>query len=78
MASKKKPSAKQRHRRLDQFLKPFRVTKGRGFRLSQIKPDDSRGVKSKEEAKEYLQQGISRLAAIGIIDDAKPLQIQDQ
>jgi len=62
MASKKKPSAKQRHKRLDQFLKPFRITKGKGFRLSQIKPDDSQGVKSKEEAKEYLQQGISRLA----------------
>jgi PPK2 family polyphosphate:nucleotide phosphotransferase len=63
MAKKKKPSAKQSRKRLDAFLKPFRITKGKGFRLSQIKPDDSRGVKSKEEATEYLQQGISRLAA---------------
>jgi PPK2 family polyphosphate:nucleotide phosphotransferase len=62
MAARKKPSAKQRRKRLDQFLKPFRVTKGKGFRLSQIQPDDSQGVKSKEEAKEYLRLGISRLA----------------
>ena len=61
--AKKKPSAKQSRKRLDEFLKPFRITKGKGFRLSQIKPGDSRGVKSKEEATEYLQQGISRLAA---------------
>jgi PPK2 family polyphosphate:nucleotide phosphotransferase len=62
MASKK-ASAKQSRKRLDAFLKPFRVTNGKGFRLSKIKPDDSRGVKSKEEATQYLQQGISRLAA---------------
>ena len=61
--AKKKPSAKQSRKRLDEFLKPFRITKGKGFRLSQIDPGDSRGVKSKEEATEYLQQGISRLAA---------------
>ena len=58
----KKLSAKQRRKRLDGFLKPFRVTQGKGFRLSQIDTDDSRGVKSKEDAKEYLQLGISRLA----------------
>jgi PPK2 family polyphosphate:nucleotide phosphotransferase len=61
--AKKKPSAKQSRKRLDAFLKPFRVTNGKGFRLSKVKPDDSRGVKSKEEATQYLQQGISRLAA---------------
>lgn len=61
--AKKKLSAKQSRKRLDEFLKPFRITKGKGFRLSQIDPGDSRGVKSKEEATEYLQQGISRLAA---------------
>ena len=60
--AKKKPSAKQSRKRLDEFLKPFRITRGKGFRLSQIKPGDSRGVKSKEEATEFLQQGIARLA----------------
>ena len=53
--ARKKPSAKQSRKRLEQFLKPFRVTRGKGFRLSQIDPEDSRGVKSKEEAAEYLQ-----------------------
>ena len=61
--AKKKPSAKQSRKRLDALLKPFRITEGKGFRLSRIRPDDSRVVKSKEEATEYLQQGISRLAA---------------
>jgi PPK2 family polyphosphate:nucleotide phosphotransferase len=60
--AKKKPSAKQSRKRLEQFLKPFRITRGKGFRLSQIDPGDSRGVKSKEEAEQYLQIGITRLA----------------
>jgi PPK2 family polyphosphate:nucleotide phosphotransferase len=60
--AKKKPSAKQNRKRLDQLLKPFRITRGKGFRLSQIDPGDSRGVKSKEEAEQYLKLGITRLA----------------
>jgi PPK2 family polyphosphate:nucleotide phosphotransferase len=62
MAGKKKVSAKKRRKILGQFLKPYRVTKGRGFRLAQVRPDDSRGVKSKEQAQELLQQGIALLA----------------
>jgi PPK2 family polyphosphate:nucleotide phosphotransferase len=69
----KKLSPKQRRKRLDGLLTPYRVTKGKGFRLSQIKPDDSRGVKTKEEAQEYLQLGISRLA-----DRQDKLYAQDQ
>jgi PPK2 family polyphosphate:nucleotide phosphotransferase len=69
----KKLSPKQRRKRLDGLLTPYRVTKGKGFRLSQIKPDDSRGVKTKEEAQEYLQLGISRLA-----DRQDKLDAQDQ
>ena len=73
MARKKKVSAKQRRKRLQEFLKPYRITKGKGFRLSQIKPDDSRGVKSKEQAQELLQQGISMLA-----EEQDRLYAQDQ
>jgi PPK2 family polyphosphate:nucleotide phosphotransferase len=73
MARKKKLSAKQRRKRLEQFLKPFRITRGRGFRLSRIKPDDSRGVKSKEQAQEFLQQGIALLA-----EEQDKLYAQDQ
>ncbi len=39
------------------------MTSGKGFRLSQIDPGDSQGVKSKEEAVAYLRLGIERLAA---------------
>ena len=60
--AKKKLSAKQSRKRLEQLLKPYRVTRGKGFRLSQIDPGDSRGVKSREEAEQYLQVGIKRLA----------------
>jgi PPK2 family polyphosphate:nucleotide phosphotransferase len=61
--AEKKPSAKQSRKRLEHFLEPFRVTRGKGFRLSQVDPGDSRGVKSKEEAVAYLRLGIERLAA---------------
>jgi PPK2 family polyphosphate:nucleotide phosphotransferase len=73
MARKKKVSAKQRRKRLAQFLKPFRITRGRGFRLSRMKPDDSRGVKSKEQAQELLQQGVAMLA-----EEQDKLYAQDQ
>jgi PPK2 family polyphosphate:nucleotide phosphotransferase len=58
----KKPSARQRRKRIEEFLRLFRVTKGRGFRLSKMKPSDTRGVKSKKQAQEYLQEGIQLLA----------------
>lgn len=58
----KQPSLKQRRRRIARFLKPFRVTRGRGFRLSRMKPGDTSGVKSKKQAQEYLAQGIEQLA----------------
>jgi PPK2 family polyphosphate:nucleotide phosphotransferase len=54
--------SKKQYERLGSFLKPFRVTKGKDFRLSQIESDDSRGVKSKEEAQKILERGISLLA----------------
>ena len=60
--AKKKLSATRSRKRLEQLLKPFRITRGKSFRLSQIDPGDSRGVKSREEAEQYLQLGITRLA----------------
>jgi PPK2 family polyphosphate:nucleotide phosphotransferase len=64
-ASEESPKRKSKHRRRDieKLLEPFRVTSGKGFRLSQVDPGDTRGVKSKEEAQRYLQQGIQRLAS---------------
>ena len=58
----KKHSDKQRRKRLEALIKPFRVTNGKAFRLSGAKASDTRGVKSKKEAKAFLQEGITRLA----------------
>jgi len=69
-----KPKAsKQRRERLEKFLKPYRITSGKGFRLSQIKPGDTRGVKSKEEAEKHLKRGIEILA-----EQQDKLYAQDQ
>jgi PPK2 family polyphosphate:nucleotide phosphotransferase len=57
----KKLSPKERRRRTEKLLKPFRVTRGKGFRLSRMNPRDTSGVRSKEEAHEYLQRGIDEL-----------------
>jgi PPK2 family polyphosphate:nucleotide phosphotransferase len=52
-----------RRRRIDTLIKPYRITDGRGFRLKQINPRDTQGLK-KEKAQELLQRGIQRLAAM--------------
>jgi len=57
-----KQAEKKREERLERFLKPFRITDGRGFRLKDIDPRDTRGLKSREQADELLQQGIEMLA----------------
>jgi len=51
---------KQRDR-IDQFVKPFRVTDGHKFRLKDIDPADTRGIKSKQRAAALLAQGIEML-----------------
>jgi PPK2 family polyphosphate:nucleotide phosphotransferase len=58
----KKESAKQRRQRLEELLKPFRVTRGKGFRLSRMKPGETRGVKAKGDAQDFLKRGIELLA----------------
>jgi PPK2 family polyphosphate:nucleotide phosphotransferase len=57
----KKPSPKAVRKQIERILRPFRVTRGRGFRLSRMNPRATTGVRSKEEAQEYLQRGIERL-----------------
>jgi PPK2 family polyphosphate:nucleotide phosphotransferase len=46
------------------FTKPFRIRDGAGFRLKHFEPDDTRGLKSKEEAQVALRQGVERLARL--------------
>jgi PPK2 family polyphosphate:nucleotide phosphotransferase len=50
--------------RIEKFVDPYRVTKGKGFRLKDIDPGDTRRLKSdqKDEAKAVLAQGVEWLA----------------
>jgi PPK2 family polyphosphate:nucleotide phosphotransferase len=49
-------------RQIERFLKPYRVTDGQRFKLKHVDPDDTAGLKSKEDATTILQTGIQRLA----------------
>jgi PPK2 family polyphosphate:nucleotide phosphotransferase len=50
--------------RASRLSKPFRVTDGRQFRLGDVRPDSTRGVKSKADAVRLLQRGIVRLSEL--------------
>ena len=47
---------------VQKLISPYRVTKGKKFRLKDIDPSDTGPLKSKEEAKEMLERGIGWLA----------------
>jgi len=55
---------KSQFERIEKFVAPFRVTKGKGFSLKDVDPDDTGGLKSadKAEAKEMLAAGVEWLA----------------
>ncbi len=55
------------------LLDPFRITNGRKFRLADIRPDDTHGLKSKEDARKELEKGIEHLAEL-----QEKLYAQDQ
>ncbi len=50
--------------RIERFVSPYRVTKGKGFRLKDIDPGDTQGFgsESKPRAKELLARGVQWLA----------------
>src|ERR1700723_3892945 len=49
--------------RIQKYVHPFRVTKGKGFQLKDFDPGDTRGLKmDKAEAAEFLQRGTEWLA----------------
>jgi PPK2 family polyphosphate:nucleotide phosphotransferase len=58
---------------VEQLLRPYRITDGRKFRLGKVDPADTRGLKSKAQARGYLEQGIELLA-----DLQEKLYAQDQ
>ncbi len=51
-------------KKIKKFVKPFRITSGKGFRLKDIDPGDTQGLKSefKGEAKDLLADGVKALA----------------
>ncbi len=50
--------------RVGKFIRPYRITRGKGFRLKDIDPADTAGLKSedKAEAREMLTRGVEWLA----------------
>ena len=60
---------------LDKFLRPYRVTKGKGFRLGDHDPGDTHGFKSEQkgEASTLLARGIEWLA-----EEQEKLYAQDR
>ncbi len=49
--------------RIQKYVHPFRITKGKGFKLKDFDPSDTRGLKlDKREAAELLQRGTEWLA----------------
>jgi len=49
--------------RIEKYVDPFRITKGKGFRLSDFDPGDTRGLRlDKGEAADLLQRGTEWLA----------------
>lgn len=49
-------------RKSGEFAKPYRIEDGRRFRLKDIDPADTGGLRSKKEARELLEKGVRRLA----------------
>src|SRR6188472_3731234 len=50
--------------KLHEFLKPYRIDHGRKFRMKDISPKDTHGIKSKDRAQDLLRKGIERLNAL--------------
>ena len=46
------------------YVEPFTITNGKGFRLKDFSPKDTRGLKDKVEAEKALAAGVARLAAL--------------
>ena len=55
---------KDQLKRIEQYIAPYRVTRGKGFSLKDIDPGDTADLKSsdKDEAKEMLGNGVAWLA----------------
>jgi PPK2 family polyphosphate:nucleotide phosphotransferase len=56
---------KNTRKRIEKLLDPYRVTRGKSFRLKDVDPGDTGGISSdqKSEAKELLARGVEWLAS---------------
>jgi hypothetical protein len=51
--------------RIEKYVDPFRITKGKGFKLADFDPGDTRGLRlDKGEAAQLLQRGKRRIIAL--------------
>ena len=50
--------------RIHDFLEPYLVTKGKGFRLKDHDPADTAHIDDKEQAEALLREGVERLAEL--------------
>ncbi|MGH9368266.1 MAG: PPK2 family polyphosphate kinase, partial [Thermoanaerobaculia bacterium] len=64
---------KKVQKRVRRFTDPFRIDDGRKFRLKDVNPDDTRGLKSKQRAAQLLRRGVEMLA-----DRQEKLYAQDR
>lgn len=46
------------------LIEPYRIERGKGFRLKRYDPTDTQGLDLKEEANGFLQDGIKRLSSL--------------
>jgi PPK2 family polyphosphate:nucleotide phosphotransferase len=56
--------AKAKLKNIDEFIRPYSITSGKGFRLKDFDPADTHHLNSedKPEAKKWLEQGVSLLS----------------
>jgi PPK2 family polyphosphate:nucleotide phosphotransferase len=59
-------SKKEDIKRIREFIEPYRFTNGKNFKIKDLDPGDTQGLKSdqKDEAKEMLRQGVVNLASL--------------
>jgi PPK2 family polyphosphate:nucleotide phosphotransferase len=56
--------AKKVPKRAREFSRPYKVTDGDKFRLKRVDPEDTANLESDENAKQYLERGVSILAEL--------------
>ncbi len=55
---------KNPEKRAERFTRPYRIDRGKKFRLKDVDPADTAGLKDKKRAQEALRKGVEYLAAM--------------